>query len=382
MAPAVYRFVLSAGMLILLTGCWDRSELPSKGFVMGVALDRTDDGQFEMTTQVFKPSQGLVGMRTSDKSTVNIVTHNHTVSKAIRDIPIHLGRKTMWGHARILIISEQLAREQNVLETLDFFYRDHEPRLTTSLVIAKGKASKYLEIKPLIENTISQQFHQSSDAADMNSSKTINTNLLDLGLQLKSQVGNATVPYLYLTEDHDVAATNVAGVALLKKGVMVGLMKPFYVESLQMLQNNFNSGMVAIACPHDKKKEEAVEVLFLSSAWKPVIVPDQPLRTHIAIKADVALLEAACTKLETQEDEQRFKEKIEDNIRNQVLEMITWLQRNKFDALGLGNKVYQQNPTLWKKWKPNWEDRFAESEFSVNVSVHLSTTGTSIGKPT
>ena len=68
-------------------------------------------------------------------------------------------------------------------------------------MIAEGRADKYLNMKPFIENTISQQLFQSEKSSASSSAKTMDTNLLKLGLQMKSEVGNAMVPYLYLSKD-------------------------------------------------------------------------------------------------------------------------------------------------------------------------------------
>ena len=127
-------------------------------------------------------------------------------------------------------------------------------------MIAKGKAAQYLNIEPIIENTTSQQLFQSAKASESSSSKTIYTNLLKLGLQLKSEVGNALVPYLYLTDEPE-PVTNIAGAAMIKNGKLVGRMKPQNVESLQMLTGNYTSGMLDIPCASSTKSSKKVEVV-------------------------------------------------------------------------------------------------------------------------
>lgn len=57
------------------------------------------------------------------------------------------------------------------------------------------------------------------------------------------------------------------------------------------------------------------------------------------------------------------------------------VKKNKFDAIGLGNKIYQKNPTLWKEWKPQWDDRFANTQFDISVDVKVINSGTTIGNP-
>ena len=371
--------------IVVLTGCWDRAELPERGFVMGIALDHSDDGSIKLTTQVFRPSQGvgLLGGKPAETSYINITTENNTVSRAIRDIPINLGRKSQWSHIRLIIVSEKLARERGLTEILEFFYRDHEPRLTTSIMIAEGTASEYLEIRPLIENTTSQQVFQSGISAADNSGKTTDTNLLKLGLQMKSEVGNALVPYLFLSEQSP-KITNVAGAALLKKGKLVGVMKPKKVESLQMLLKDYRSGMLDIPCKEQSKKNqmmESVEIIFYNTKLQPINLSEDSLKVHVKIKLEVALVELSCSKIETIEDEKEFAKIIEETVKQNIKETTDWLKKKKFDAIGLGNQVYRKNPQLWKRWKKDWETRFADTQFDIDVEVRVNNSGTSISKP-
>lgn len=376
---------LSFAALFLLTGCWDRAELPEKGFVMGVAIDEDSDGKISLATQIFKPSQGVsaTGAKAAKTAYLNVITKNESISRAIRDIPLNLGRKAQWSHTRLIIIGEKLARKQQLNEILEFFYRDHEPRLTIALVIAKGKAAQYLFIEPIIENTTSQQLFQSAKASESSSSKTIYTNLLMLGLQLKSEVGNALVPYLYLTDEPE-PVTNIAGAAMIKKGKLIGRMKPQNVESLQMLTGKYTSGMLDIPCASSaksSKKVEVVEVLNFKSKLQLETLTKNTLKVGVKIKMEIALGELACSNIKTTEDEKKFTKKVEETTKARIEGTIAWLKQKKFDAIGLGNKVYTKNPPLWKQWKPDWDTRFARTPFNIEVKVKINNSGTVIPKP-
>lgn len=385
MKRRIWILSLSLSLLIVLTGCWDQAELPQKAFVMGIALDKAGKGKIKLTTQVFKPTQGvgMIGTKSSTVAYANVTTIDATLPRAIRDIPINLGRKAQWSHTRLIIIGEELAREQEIFRLLEFFFRDHEPRLTVSIMISQGRAEKYLKMKPIIENTISQQLFQSEKSSASNSGKTIAINLLKLGLQMKSQVGDAVVPYLYLSKDGKTV-TNIAGTAMLKKGKLVGKMAPDKAEILQIIRNKYKRGMIDIPCKSptkNKQNMEAVEIISIKSKWQPTVMKEDSLKVHVKVNAEIAIMELSCSKLETIDDEIKFAKKVEETIKQRITETTNWFKKNKFDAIGLGNKIYQKKPTLWKQWKPNWDDRFAESEFDIAVDVTVINSGTSIGSP-
>ncbi|MBW5445325.1 Ger(x)C family spore germination protein [Cohnella sp. CFH 77786] len=378
----------SLSALCLMTGCWDRAELPEKGFVMGIAIDEGREGKISLATQIYRPSQGVssIGAKTAETAFVNITTEDKTVARAIRDIPINLGRKAQWSHIRLIMIGDKLARKRPITELLEFFYRDHEPRLTIKFMITNGEAYPFLQLKPYIENTISQQLFQSEKAAAENSTKTIDMDLLKLGLQLKGETGNAVVPYLYETQEplkRPEKTPNVAGLALLKKGKLVGVMDPSMVEYLQMLTGVYKNGMLDIPCrpsPEGRQVKEVVEALNSQSRLQTSIGPESAT-VRFQIKIDLALIELACTKIKTSSDERKFAKQVEDTVRERIEETVDWMKEQKFDGIGLGNKINAKNPKLWKKWKPDWDSRFARTRFKIDVKVKLKTSGTTIGKP-
>lgn len=56
----VFIFVLTS--FLLLTGCWNKTELDEDGFVMAIALDQGKGGRLELTTQMYRPNAGKGGM--------------------------------------------------------------------------------------------------------------------------------------------------------------------------------------------------------------------------------------------------------------------------------------------------------------------------------
>jgi spore germination protein KC len=60
--------------------------------------------------------------------------------------------------------------------------------------------------------------------------------------------------------------------------------------------------------------------------------------------------------------------------------LIKRLQEEKVDVLGIGNKLYQQDPALWKKWEKDWDDIFADIQFEIDVEVSVEGTGIPVGE--
>lgn len=362
----------------ILPGCWSKNELTERGFVMGVAIDQGKDGKIEMLTQIYRPTsaEGAKGAATGP-TTINISTNDESINEAIRDIPIHLGRKAQWSHMRVIIVGEKLARSVNIAKLLDLFYRDHEPRTTVSLMIAKGSASKMFEKKSLIEQTTAQQLLRAEESAYNNAAKTLNTSLLDLVKQLKSAHSDAVVSYIY--EDKQTEMFTAAGLALFKDGKMTGILPPGKLKGLIMLRNKFKSGIFEIPCEGRKNELETVEILSMHTRVKPKLSGDEII-VSVTVQGEASTGELKCSTIDKQADEAAFVHKMEEEMKSQIRSTIRFLQMNKTDVIGVGNYIYRRDPKKWNGLKETWDKKFAEIPFDIDVELKLITNGTTTGK--
>ncbi|MFD2329133.1 Ger(x)C family spore germination protein [Cohnella sp. GCM10020058] len=369
----------------LLAGCGDRAELPQKGFVMGLALDEAPEGGIGLTVQIFKPSQSIVGRGKPSKSYINIQTDDESVIEAVRDITIHLGRKAQWSHMRIILVSESLARKHSVMRLLDFLYRDHEPRLTTHMLIAKGEASHYMDTSPYIENSVSQQYFLSEQSSHQMTGKSVSTDLLQFALQSRSPSAVAMIPYLYERESLNESAPTVAGAAVLVDGQMKEIIPPKLLEGVQLLDNGYRSGIVEVPCPADPTdetmlREDSIEVLSTKTAMNVRPAGDH-LHLTFRVKAVTAISELVCGETLKPKQEHELRLRIQKTMEQTMGESMDWLLQKQIDVVGAGNRLFEHHIELWRQWKKNWPQQFARSTYEVHADVTILTSGTNVGKP-
>ncbi|MFD0672818.1 Ger(x)C family spore germination protein [Cohnella sp. GCM10027633] len=373
--------------VISCAGC-DKAELTAYGFTQAIAIDLLDDGQVAITTLFYNPSgNGEQGTKPDKKNGIRIRTEAPTLFEAVRDIPLLFGRKAKWDHMRVILIGEEVARRKDVGEMLEFFYRDHEPRTTVPLLLTQGRAGDYLAVKPYIENTIGQQLKRIEEMSVSYSAKTIRTRLLELAIELKSQTGIATLPYLYrLPGTNEVA---VSGVALLKGGKLAGgVLSSARTRALIMLLDEFENGVVDAPCgdprgegsSDERPGRESFEVLRLHSKLTPVLQGDE-LTIRTRIEMTLSTNELRCSSIATPEEEKAFRSRIEESVDANVRDIIAELQRRRADAIGIGDRIYRRSPRRWKELKPQWDAIFASARVETSVKVDIISTGMSIGKP-
>ncbi|MCD9020466.1 Ger(x)C family spore germination protein [Cohnella silvisoli] len=370
---------------LLLTACGDRAELPQKGFVMGIALDESDKGNIELTAQIFKPSQTVTSKGKVGKAYINIHTEDQSVFEAIRDITIHLGRKAQWSHMRAILVSEALARKFPLISLLEFFYRDHEPRLTSHVLITKGRASDYLNTPPYIESSVSQQYFLSEKASHELTGKTSTLNLLELALQARSESAVALIPYVYKDKIGSEETTNVAGSAVLAQGHVKEIVPVSLLEGILMLKDQYKIGIIEVPCKRNKPivptlQEDSLEMVKASSSMKLKLYGERP-HLIFRIKAFVAISELVCGKVLMPNEELELRIRVQNTIKQRMGESLDWMLEKHLDLVGAGNALHERKPRLWKQWKSDWPMRFARSSYEVHADVTILTSGTNIGKP-
>lgn len=374
------HFLLSLSCILLLTGCWDHVELTERGFVMGVAIDTDEDEKIVLTAQIYRPTQSAASMGGKQGDAyVNIRVVQDNIFEAVRDIPTHLGRKAQWSHQRVILISDEFAKKRNLQEVLDFLNHDHEPRQTSNVYITKGFAGDFLDKKPLIESTISQQLKRVQESTAENSGKMKNTLLLNLNLDIRSQTGIAEAPYIGLNNEQDKSFSFI-GVAFLKGGKMVHNIDPASAEPYLMLLNEYHNGIIQVPCQSQDLPQETVEVVDMNTDMN-INASEEEIDVQIDVHIKGSVSELYCSDLNTVTGEKVFIERMTKTVEEDIRSFVTHIQEKKLDVLGIGNHIYRVNPKLWKRIEPNWDDRFAQVRFTYNVSASIVDTGMYLGKP-
>lgn len=372
------RIAAIAAIVIAATGC-SRVELVSRGFILGVAIDLGDRNQLEVTSQLYKPSSASSsGDLKQTNAFVNITTHGDTIFEAVRDITIHLGRKAQWSHVQLIAVSENVLKEKSINELLDFFYRDHETRLTTKLVVTRGAAKQYLDKKAYMENTISRQIHNAQRIANRFSGKALEMNLLKLIRQLKRKGASTVLPYAYFMQETPGEIATSGG-AVVKNGRMIGTIGSLEVSSYLLLSNSFQSGILVLPCGKDDDVYESFEVDSVEGRLKSRIVNDKVAVTFAATLSG-KIGEMTCSHLQTPEDYMKYQQKISTVVTRRLEQAVKKFQADKTDILGIGNEIFKRRPALWRRWSDTWDERFQRADFTFDVKVMVLNSGLEGGK--
>lgn len=378
MKAAWASFLLLAAAACGTSGCTSRMELVERGFVQAAALDRGPEG-IRLTVQVYKPGPSVPeGQATAGKKHLEIGADNATVFGAVRDVSLELGRKLQWSHMPVLLIGEELAKEGKLRDILDFFSRDHEPRGTTYILIAQGKAGDYFKLDPLIESTMGQQLSQIQKKTTDFVGKALSVTLTDLQIDIREEVAAVALPYIRMRKERP-AAPEIGGLALLEfpSGKLKGVLPPDRSPFILMAMNRFREGILNLPCPGPAR--ESFEVHRTNSKISPRIIRDS-LALDVRIELEGTVGELTCSTVMTPDQTKAYLRKIERTAADGVRSSVKELQRHRSDVIDVGNTLYRTHTRTWKRWKADWPTRFAEAEVKVEVKAKLLDTGMTTGE--
>ena len=126
-------------LLILFSGCMRSVQLNERAIVQAVGLD-WKDSEYALTMQIFDP-EAARGDDTSGGKMLRVT--GKTISQAMRNANLKQGQEIFWGHTKLIIIGEQIAKD-GIESVMAYFNADAQSRPNIDVLIADGEAGEVL----------------------------------------------------------------------------------------------------------------------------------------------------------------------------------------------------------------------------------------------
>lgn len=367
-------------LLMMLPGCWNRRELNTLAIVQAVGIDRTEDGQINISLQILKPS--VIKSSTSEKAggskNIWVVTSKgETVFDALRNASLQTDRKAYFSHNMVYVLSEGLARE-GIGDELDLLSRDNEFRKSTYVFISKIKAEDIIRSEHEQERIPGQAIEKLAKLT-LVASKIPKIQLIDLLKNLASKTNDSIIPGIALVQGGGETSTKdlvkLEGTAILKRDKLIGWFDAKETRGVLWVLGQVKSGIIVVPTPGDETKKSAIEIIKTTSRIVPERV-DGNLVLTINIHAEGNLGEqmgnADLVKPEPfKELEEKMASVVEDEINSAVVKAQKW----DVDIFKFGTEVHRQFPKEWPELEKNWREEFQKLQVNVVVDAKLRWTG-------
>jgi spore germination protein KC len=115
---------ISLCCLLMLQGCRsDYKDIDRRQYVVAMGLDKGKSGEIKLTFRGAIPQAQNPGASTSPDTFEIYETSASSIGQAIRQVKQQFFLEPEYAHMKVLIISEELAKQEDILKYIDFFMR-------------------------------------------------------------------------------------------------------------------------------------------------------------------------------------------------------------------------------------------------------------------
>jgi spore germination protein KC len=370
------KIVFACVHLILLSGCWDRTEVNDLALIVGLGIDQTKNGKIRLTVEIVVPKSvggggqmmgggGAGGGETIIKSGTGV-----TVADAISNLQEKLSRRVFWGHTKVIVFGEKAAKA-GIRQHLDFLSRNPEARLRSNVLVSKGTAKSVLELVPPIEQSSSEVLRELSE-----SQLLLRVTVKDVLQMLSGDTGAAALPMVKIKppekgKQEQQTVAFIQRTAIFKKDKMIGDIDDQLTRGVLWLRNEIKEANITITPKGEKGNITATLIRahtelipkYEKGKWK-MIVKATAEDDIILNGTKLDLLNPKYTKMIEKELENEMNKRIRNTLKKVQKEM-------KADIFGFADIFHRKYPREWNRVKNRWEEIFPTVEVVVKTKAYV-----------
>ncbi|PEJ56304.1 spore gernimation protein GerC [Bacillus sp. AFS002410] len=362
--------IINIILLILLSGCWSSKPIEDLNIIVGSAIDKDDNGKLRSTLQYVVPEAMTTksGGVNPTKPYINVVGEGISLEPSGWETTLSRDGYIFGAHQKCVVISEDLAREINLRELTDLYFRDIDIRGSTLIFIAKGKAKETLETNEANKIPALRIVEIANESAT--SEIVSKTPLIKIGGLMNS--GSSFLLQLLETTDE---GAKFSGGAIFngKKNKMIGTLSTQEVEGINWITAQGKGGAVKA---FTKKSDGPTwfQIESMKSKVTPHIKGDK-ISFDVKIESEGRVAEYWNPKLRSvfkEKNVKRIERATEKEVTNIVDNVTNKLQNEyKTDVAGFGNQVRIHYPKKWNKMSKNWDELFSKAKINYDVNITI-----------
>lgn len=376
-----YLFLVILLSSLLLTGCWDRTEVNDVALVTGLGIDQKNEKTIELTVELYIPKvMGAGGGNGSGGSgspqTFVRSGEGTTIADAISNLQEKIPREIFWGQTKVIVFGEKLA-SKGIRVYLDFLTRHPEPRLRAHIFVAKGIAKDVLALHPTLERSPSEVLRE------LAKSEVLMNVTLNKLLQMLSGDGQAAaIPLVQILPPEKVkdplqTIAYFHQTAIFKKDKMIGQINDKLTKGVLWFRDEIKFANISIK-PKEGYGYVSTKMLHSSSELIPKIEDGKWKMTVKIVTEDDVIANGSNLDLSNPKIIQLLQKDIEEDIKERLTQTMEKLQKEqKVDIIDFSEEFHRKYPKEWKKVKKNWDEIFPTVEVAYDIRTYIRRPGLS-----
>lgn len=365
--------VIIAILAISLSGCWNYSDIEKLSIVMGMTIDKDKATQNYLITMEVIDIQ--LGVKEATLGTTLVSSQGKSVFDAIRNAINKHDKKLYFSHMKILIISDQIAKE-GIIPSLDFMNRHGETRHDLDILVAKCKASTILTEYQSTSNIISTHIYESLETED-SLSKAPKIELWEFINDISEEGKAAILPRIDLVTEGNKKEILIEGTGVFKGDKLLGYLNGDDTKILLLIKNRIKGGLFIVEEIDETSDTNVTLEIFDNKTKRTPRVEGENITMQIEIATSVSVGENLTNEDFTKEEGlKKLKDVAESEIETDVQKLVKKVQKEfKSDIFGFGEEIRAKKPEVWKEVKDNWDQAFMVVEVDVKADIKIDNAG-------
>ncbi|WP_088835162.1 Ger(x)C family spore germination protein [Paenibacillus tyrfis] len=368
---------------LLLSGCWDRKETNELSMILAVGFDQLVDGTKEVSILCFVPgagggeSGGQSGSSSGGRQG-NIYRYTvigRTATEAYSSIQQKITRRLFWAETKIVLFGETLAKA-GISDELDFLFRNVETREQMKLFLSERTAKeKIYELSD--PNVVSLLISFARDA------KYRSYTLVEVMQGISGESKAFFLPYLDTRKINvNLKQTGIwqeaDKIAVISQRKLAGSLEKKLAKGNLWLSPNLLRRIVGFPFGKDGQLV-TLEILSHKFRLSPQVSGNKwSMEVRIDVEADVYQNTSNVNFFAPEDNLRKLEGPFNKEIQKEVESVIEYLQTEaRADAIGFGHAFHCWYPSIWKREKANWNERFPSVETKVVVNSKIRRAGLS-----
>ncbi|MGO4888880.1 Ger(x)C family spore germination protein [Anaerobacillus sp. MEB173] len=375
----LFKLIICIIVPVALTGCWDRLEVNDLAIVTGTSFDRVNETTFRIAAQIPLPGQmGGAGSSGGGGGTSGGASYylDAGVGKSVReanaDLQKRMSRRLSFGHRRVAIFGEGLARD-GLSKALDVLTRTRDSRLTTQIFIAEGEAMPVLSANPQLESF-------SSEIVREIGVYTFYLTVKDFLLNFQQKGNDPILPVISVTK-------NVSpNPELVEDQIEIEKVAIFQGDKLQFFTDQKQT--VAVKYLLEKMEGEFYTIDFEPGKSITLRITEQNTDLSYRLENDKPVFQYKIDvygNVIENETELNFEDKgvldivnkqMEKEIVKAIQPLLTETLSRGIDSFGFGWLLHRRERERWnEEWKQNWKENLPNIDYEIQVNASVEFTG-------
>ncbi len=361
-------------LLLSLVGCAEQKLLEKVGIIILLGYDLGNEGDLSTTAVIRQVNPDF-------ESNIEIISAENQTSKGTRtEINRKTSKKVVAGQLRVALYGDELAKKDGIGNSINAFSRDSDISGSVYMAVVEGEAKTLLNYNYENINDIGQHIFKLLQQ-NIEGEQIISSTLHEVSHDYYSIGEDIAMPIISREEE----LISISGVALFKKGKMVGELPAEDSFYMKLSRDRYHSGIFEALIKNEdlekalmKNPPEEISVVLdaikSKSDLKLINQSTPEFDLHITMEARLLELNEEID-LGEPKNVAILEKAISESLSSEISRVITYCQEVNSDVFGLGNQ-YRSSVRNSNLTEGKWHEMYQKAKVNVQVDINITRSGT------